>query len=87
MRIFDVRTGQMVAGEPVKDSEIYSLKYASTGKYLIEAGVEKSTRIWDGQHQTLLQVIPINAVAMTISRDGRYAAISDGQEVTIWELK
>ncbi len=90
VKIFDPATGAQIAGEEAKVAYINGLRYSADGRYLIEGRIDGRVRIWDGQHKTLLQKIPIDEhfhTALTVSRDSRYLAIGDGEHVSIWELK
>jgi WD40 repeat protein len=87
VRVFDVSTGLQVVGEPVNPAHVSGLRYAADGRYLVEAGVDRDVRIWDGQHRVLLQSIPArNANAIAISRDSAYLTFADAARVTIWKL-
>jgi WD40 repeat protein len=94
VKIFDASTGEAVAVEAMDPTTVTGLRYTSDGRYLVESGLSTAlrgagmARIWDGQHQTLLQEIPVKeSFAMTISRDNRYLAISDQRHVSIWALQ
>jgi WD40 repeat protein len=88
VKVFDTRTGEAVVVEPTHPATIMGLRYTSDGKYLIESGYPRMARIWDGQHQTLLQEIAVKeSFALAISDNNRYLALGDGPHVSIWELK
>jgi WD40 repeat protein len=94
VKILDTSTGQVVGSEAMSPTSITGLRYTSDGKYLVESGYSTGlrgtgmARIWDGQHQRLLQEIPVKeSFAVTISRDNRYLAVSDQRHVSIWTLK
>lgn len=94
VKILDTSTGQVVGSEAMSPTSITGLRYTSDGKYLVESGYSTGlrgtgmARIWDGQHQRLLQEISVKeSFAVTISRDNRYLAVSDQRHVSIWTLK
>ena len=88
VRIYDVSTGTLVATESAASASILALRYTSNGKYLIESGIGKSVRIWDGAHQNLLQELPNGqANAIAVSRDGSDLAVSNGAHVEVWKLR
>lgn len=87
VRVFDVRTGNQVAGEPTSNAEVVGLHYTPNGKYLIESAIDKTIRIWDGQHQHLLQTIKGEAASLAVSSDSRYVAMGGDRKILIWELK
>jgi WD40 repeat protein len=88
VRIFDVSSGEIVAGEGHGSAHIWALRYTRNGKYLIESGFGKTVRIWDGQHRQLLQEIPAkNSYALAVSQDSTSLAVGDGRKVTIWRLQ
>jgi WD40 repeat protein len=90
VKIFDPITGAQIFGEPAASAFVYGLSYSPDGRYLAEGYIESHVRIWDGQHKTILQAIPVNnhfRCVLKMSRDSRYLAIAVGKQVSIWELK
>jgi WD40 repeat protein len=88
VKIYDVSTGGVVATEKAASASISALRYTPDGRYLIESGIGKSVRIWDGAHQNLLQELPNGqANAIAVSRDGSDLAVSNGAHVEIWKLR
>jgi WD40 repeat protein len=93
VKVFDISTGLQVAGESASSARVNALAYTPDGKYLIESEIDKTTRIWDGQHKNLLQKIPVNLSsgytvgAIAVSRDSRYLAIASLSDISIWKLK
>ena len=91
VKIIDTRTGHVVVSEPAPPADIVGLQYSPDGRYLVESGIEWSTvKLWDGEHRTLLQEIPVHALAsfaVAISNDSHYLAISDRDRVTVWQLQ
>lgn len=94
VKIVNVSTGKTEIAESLPPMDVTGLHYTSDGRYLIESGYSPRVngkglaRIWDGQHQTLLQEIPVDqSYGMTISGDDRYFAIGDKHHVSIWTLK
>jgi WD40 repeat protein len=88
-RIYDAQTGALVAHAAFGLS--YNLiRYTPDGKYIIESDLNE-IRIWDGQHQKLLQRIAVDpedpAKAIAVSRDGHYFAAAIRLKIFIWELK
>ena len=82
-----MRTGQGVAAEPVGGAHVEGLAYTQDCRYLIETGIEMKVRIWDGQHKTLLQTIPVEGYAVAVSHDSRYIALGTGGKISIWAVK
>ena len=91
VKIFDAHTGEQINTEPVQaPAYISALRYSPDGKYLAEAHVNHKIRLWDGQHKTLLQEIPIDDHGLNIvfSRDSRFMAVTNGgTKIQIWKLK
>ena len=90
--VFDVHSGEQVAGEQLEGIGNSSLRYTPDGKYLIEGDMDGlgnglGIRIWDGQHHELLQVIPGNVGSLAVSRDGHYFAAGSLKDITVWQLK
>ena len=93
IKIFNAQSGEQVAHEPAPiGTEIRGLRHTPDGKYLLEAGIGHSLKIWDGQHQKLLQEInesgEVSSIA--VSRDSHYFAfgmLNDGDtRVQIWKF-
>jgi len=91
LRIFDAETGAQLVDESASNSAFVSgLAFSSDGRFLVEGYIDGKVRIWDGQHKELLQEIPVPDYphpAISISKDGRFLAIGDYQNVSIWEFK
>jgi WD40 repeat protein len=87
VKIFDVRSGEQVGSEAATSFRINSLRYTPNGKYLIEANVAHTIRIWDGEHRELLQEIRGEAGSLAVSSDGRYLATGGDRKILVWELK
>ena len=93
VRIFNAQSGEQVANEtgPL-GTHIRGLRYTPDGKYLLEAGIGHSLKIWDGQHQKLLQEIAgsgqVSSIA--VSKDSHYFAfgmLNDGDtRVQVWKF-
>jgi len=79
VEIFDARTGVRVIEEKKEsDRSDVHVRYTPDGKYLIESDFGKGgtrVRIWDGQHQKLLQEIKAIPGCIAVSRDGRFLAM------------
>jgi WD40 repeat protein len=88
VKIFDAKTGDVVAEEPALAALVTALRYTANGKYLIEAGIDGAIRIWDGSHKNLLQTLPgRDCYALAVSRSGSYLAAGNGNRVTVWRLE
>ena len=88
VRIFDARTGALVTRETTpKQTGIFALRYTPNGQYLIESAIGGHIRIWDGQHQHLLQQIDGVASSLAVSADSRYLAMGGTDKVLVWKLK
>ena len=88
VKIFDAATGNQSAGESVGGpGHLITLRYSPDGKYLAESGVNRSIRIWDGRHQTLLQEIPGEAGSLAFSHDGRFLSMGGDKKILIWQMK
>lgn len=79
LEIFDAHSGERVV-EETKESDRSSvhMRYTPDGKYFIESDFGQDgtrVRIWDGQHQQLLQEIKAIPGCIAISRDGHYLAM------------
>ncbi len=92
LQIFDAQSGQILVNvAATTGTAATSLRYSPNGKYLFE-GVENDRhggwgKIWDGQHQTLLQEIKENVSSIAVSKDGRYLATGVDDKTIIWQLK
>jgi len=76
VRIFDLPSGKQVANETASwGLQIRALRYTPDGKYLIETGIDKKVKIWNGQHNKLLQEISADPASCAISKDGHFLAI------------
>lgn len=92
IRVFNAQSGEQVANEAAPlGTRIRGLRYTPDGKYLLEAGIGHSLKIWDGQHQRLLQEISESGEvgSITVSADGHYFAIGllDDPKIQVWEFK
>jgi WD40 repeat protein len=57
VRIFDVRSGELVASEkPVEYARIWALRYTPDGKYLVESGFYPGTEVSSGARRELLRI-------------------------------
>jgi WD40 repeat protein len=77
IKIFDSSNNTTVVSEEAGPSNSL-VRYTPDGKYLIEK-VGKKVEIWDGQHQTLLQVIKAEPSYIAVSRDGHYFAMGGAE--------
>ena len=83
--IVDALSGSVVDTEEGQDGRAL-VRYTPDGKYLIEC-IERTVRIWDGQHKTLYQEIKARPGSIAVSNDGRYFALGGDKKVIIWQLK
>jgi WD40 repeat protein len=91
VEIFDTHTWARVSFESSegKGQQIH-IRYTPDGKYFIESGFGEGgagVRIWDGQHQQLLQEIKAIPACVAVSRDGRYLAMGGNKKIIVWQLK
>ncbi|MEO7207222.1 MAG: hypothetical protein ABI145_10625 [Steroidobacteraceae bacterium] len=91
VKIFDPTTGIQTAREPtVRPAYVSGLAFTPDGRYLIEAFIDGHARIWDSQHRSLLQSIPVDDhfhPAVAVSRDSRHVALASGINVSVWAIQ
>jgi WD40 repeat protein len=93
VEIFDVRSGQSLFREKIENSGDMNVRFTSDGRFFIASdlngmGKGLGVKIWDAQHQKLLQYIPVGDVgSIAVSRDGKYLAIGETGRTTIWQFK
>jgi hypothetical protein len=90
--IFDAQTGRKLVHEKLEESAHMNVRFTPGGRYFIQCdmngrGTGLGVRIWDGQHQTLLQEIPGNIGSSAVSRDSKYLAVGGTLRTTIWQFK
>ncbi len=85
--IFDAATGERLSEQLTEAPHVSALLYSSDGRYLIEAGPDRTVQIWDAAHQRLLQRIALDARAAAISADSRHLAVASGDVLTVWQLR
>ncbi|MDR3413109.1 MAG: hypothetical protein P4L87_19510 [Formivibrio sp.] len=79
VKIFDAASGALVTSEAgPMGTEVRGLCYTSDGKYLVELGIGKTVKIWDGKHTKLLQEISAKPAACAVSKDGHHLALGGG---------
>src|ERR1700722_15134274 len=85
VKVFDPKSGTQVRAESADSANVTTMRCSPDGRYLVEAAINGSVRIWDAQHTSLLQKIEIRKgpryVFFGISRDSRYLAISDMDQI------
>ena len=95
--------GQMDTSEPEASPRhtltghtggIAAMVYSPTGRILVSGGYDRTMRIWDAEHGTLLQTITVledvegYVTSVTISPDEAWvAAGSSNEEVKIWRVE
>ncbi len=88
VRIFDARTGALVAGDkPDNPDHILGVRYTPDGKYFIDANIDNHIHIWDGAHRQLLDSLRAWISSLAVTRDGKYFAAGGKDRVVVWELK
>ena len=86
VKVFDATNGNLIVGEPVESpAHIFAMRYSPNGKYFVESSVNRSIRIWDGQHKTQLQEIHGEAESLAISADSRFLARGGDRKLLIWK--
>ncbi len=89
---FDTQTGQNLVHEKLPESAHMNIRFTPDGRHFIESdmngrGTGLGVKIWDGQHQTLLQEIPGNIGSIAVSRDSKYLAVGLTGRTVIWQFK
>jgi WD40 repeat protein len=84
---FAAATGERLSEQLTEAPHVSALLYSGDGRYLIEAGPDRTVQIWDAAHQRLLQRIGLDAKAAAISADSRFLAIASGDALTVWQLR
>ncbi|HMD59357.1 MAG TPA: hypothetical protein VKG66_06185 [Steroidobacteraceae bacterium] len=84
---FEAATGERVSKQFTDAPHINALLYSGDGRYLIEAGPDRTVQIWDAAHLRVLQRIALDARAAAISADSRFLAIASGDALTVWQLR
>ena len=91
VEIFDVRSGVRVVEEKKEsDRRNVYVRYTPDGKYFIESDFGQGgtrVRIWDGQHQHLLQEIKAIPGCIAVSKDSHYLAMGGDKKIIIWQLR
>jgi WD40 repeat protein len=93
VEIFDFPSGNELINETIENAGHMNVRYTSDGRYLVDSdlngmGKGLGIRIWDSQHQKLLQHISVGDVgAIAVSRDGKYLAVGSTGRTTIWQFK
>jgi WD40 repeat protein len=93
LEIFDYPSGKSLINETIENAGSMNVRFTSDGRFLIASdlngmGKGLGVKIWDSQHQKLLQHISVGDVgAIAVSRDGRYLAVGETGRTTIWQFK
>lgn len=77
IEFYDTNTFELLTTEAGKlGTHVRRMCYSADGKYLVALGIEKTIKIWDGQHTQLLQEIKGGATSCSISGDSKKLALS-----------
>lgn len=92
LQIFDAHSGDLILEDLQSRGTHKSLRYTLDGRYLIEGdmngkGTGTGVKIWDRQHQKLLQEIPGNVGSLAVTRDSNYFAMGADKKTVVWRLK
>jgi WD40 repeat protein len=93
VEIFDARSGQNLVREKVEKAGNMNVRFTADGRYFIDSdlngmGKGLGVKIWDGQHQKMLQHISAGDVgSIAVSRDGKFLAVGSTGRTTIWHFK
>jgi WD40 repeat protein len=92
VEIFDSVTSEKILDVKTENSGIRNVRFTSDAQFLIESDLNGQGRglgvkIWDGQHQKLLQEIPGDIGSIDVSKDSKYLAVGTTGRTTIWQLK
>lgn len=93
LEIFEYPSGKSLIDEAIESAGSMNVRLTSDGRFLIASdlngmGKGLGVKIWDSQHQKLLQHISVGDVgAIAVSRDGKYLAVGETGRTTIWEFK
>jgi WD40 repeat protein len=91
--IFEYPSGRSLINEAIENAGSMNARFTSDGRFLIDSdlngmGKGLGVRIWDGQHKNVLQHLSVGDVgAIAVSRDGKYLAVGEAGQTTIWQLK
>jgi WD40 repeat protein len=90
--IFDSVTGEKIIDVKSENSGIRNVRYTPDGRFLVESDLNGQGRglgvkIWDSQHQKLLQEILGDIGSIDVSKDSKYLAVGMKGRTTIWQLK
>jgi WD40 repeat protein len=92
VEIFDALTGQNLVRERIENSGHMNARFTADGRFYIDSdlngmGKGLGVKIWDSQHQKLLQHIPAGDVrSIAVSNDGRYLAVGGTGHTAIWQF-
>lgn len=93
VEILDSKSGKSLAIDTMETVGSENVRFTPDGRYLIVSdlngrGKGLGLKIWDGEHQQLLQHLSIGDVgAIAVSRDGKYLAVGETGRTTIWQFK
>jgi WD40 repeat protein len=89
VKIWDVRTGQLVRTLAAHGNHIRTVKFSPTGKILATGGYDNTVKLWEVKNGALLRTLPHKDGVSSIdfSPDGKtLAAGCDDGNVRLWNL-
>lgn len=93
LKVFDVRTGVLVASTKTADELLFAVKYAGDGQYLIEDGLSGMVTIWEPSLKRVVQQInpgrglTLARGPLALSPDRHLLAIAAGSRITVWTIR
>jgi WD40 repeat protein len=93
VEIFDPQSGKNLVYQVIENAGSMNVRFTSDGRYFIDSdlngmGKGLGVNIWDSHHEKLLQHIPAGDVgSIAVSRDGKFLAIGEAGQTTIWQFK
>ncbi|MGQ9574591.1 MAG: WD40 repeat domain-containing protein [Thermoguttaceae bacterium] len=89
VKLFEVETGQPVAGFAEPKDVVYSLAWSPDGRFLAAGGADAQVRVWSLDEKKLLAELKEHSdwvVCVCFSADGKFlASASADQSVQVWE--